>query len=112
YKVNLQLDESLKNFSVVPLLFIPFVENAFKHISHFSNRPNTIDIMANRENGTFKLEVANTKEDNPTSSIKEAGGIGLANVRRRLELLYPGKHQLDIDDKGDTFSVHLQLDLS
>jgi len=112
YKVNLQLDESLKNFNVVPLLFIPFVENAFKHISHYSNRPNTIDIMANRENGTFRLQVDNTKEDNQAVSIQEAGGIGLANVKRRLELLYPGKHRLVISDSGDTYSVHLQLDLS
>jgi len=111
YQVNLNLDESLKNFNVVPLLFIPFVENAFKHISHFSNRPNTIDIMANRENGTFRLEIANTKEDNPTSSIKEAGGIGLANVRRRLELLYPGKYILETDNKADKYIVKLSIPL-
>jgi LytS/YehU family sensor histidine kinase len=112
YEVKLRLDESVKDFKVVPLLMIPFVENAFKHISHFSHRPNTIEIMANRENGSFHLQVKNSKEPNPAHAIKEAGGIGLANVRRRLELLYPGMHKLDILDRGDEFSVHLELKLA
>ena len=112
YRVNLRVDESVRDFSVVPLLFIPFVENAFKHISHFSHKPNTIDILASRVNGSFNLEVRNTQEKNGSTAIREAGGIGLANVKRRLELLYPGKHELKIDNDEEEFSVHLQLDLS
>lgn len=110
-EVKLRLDDSVKDFKVVPLLMIPFVENAFKHISHFSHRRNIIEISANRENGSFHLQVKNSKEQKNPGAMNDAGGIGLANVKRRLELLYPGMHRLDIRDEGEEFSIHLELKL-
>lgn len=108
YNIQFESAPEVKDFRIAPLLLIPFVENAFKHVSaHLA--PNRIAIRMNMEAGTFRLTVENTKEEKPT---KTSGGIGLANVKRRLELLYPGKHQLNIRNGGDTFSVTLNLTVS
>ncbi len=64
-----------------------------------------------RSNGTLSFAVENSKE--PPPAIKEQpGGIGLANVKRRLELLYPQQHELKIEETDKTFSVKLNLHLS
>jgi LytS/YehU family sensor histidine kinase len=84
-------------------LLIPFVENAFKHVSHSGK--NEIRINLARTGNIFRMKVFNTKEERPAG----AGGIGLKNVRRRLELLYPGRYELDIRETADTFEIELQL---
>ncbi|MCB0777693.1 MAG: histidine kinase, partial [Chitinophagaceae bacterium] len=63
-----------------------------------------------RANGTFFFTAENSKESQ--LPLNEQGGIGLKNVSRRLELLYPGKHQLEIKETEDNFTVQLKLDLS
>ena len=96
-------EDEVANFIIAPLLLIPFVENAFKHVSH-SGR-NEIRINLSRTGKIFRMKVFNTKEERPA----EAGGIGLKNVRRRLELLYPDRHELNIRETARTFEVELQL---
>ncbi len=96
---------------IEPLLLIPFVENAFKHISHNSDKSNFINVNLDRANGKFSFRVENSKE--PFQHTTEAsGGIGLPNVKRRLELLYPGKHNLNIEETSKTYSIQLNLQLS
>ena len=98
----------MKGFSIEPLLLMPFVENSFKHLSHFSNgRKNLVKINAYRLNGEFYFTVANTIEY--TSTKKPVGGIGLKNVKRRLELSYPGSHFLEISEEDHFFKVKLKL---
>lgn len=108
YEISWKTSEGLKNFSITPLLLIPLVENAFKHISHNSDKPNFIKLDLARNNGRFIFSIENSKEDG-IKSTEPKGGIGLSNVKRRLALEYPGKHELVIDDKTDTFKVNLQL---
>ncbi|HUR67330.1 MAG TPA: histidine kinase [Chitinophagaceae bacterium] len=110
YSVQFRCDESVKGFSIEPLLLIPLVENAFKHISHHHDRINFVKVELDRQNGSFNFRVNNSKERLPSTEMH--GGIGLQNVKRRLELLYPGKHKLDISDEPDHFFVHLNLQLS
>ena len=112
YEVELQLGEGVGGFSIVPLLLIPFVENAFKHISHFSSKMNTIIVKAARENGSFHFGVYNTKERDSVSNEPNVGGIGLANVKRRLELLYPDRHELRIEDGIEFFEINFKIQLS
>jgi two-component system LytT family sensor kinase len=111
YEVNVQVQPDVKGFRITPLLLIPFVENAFKHISHHTDRRNFVQVNLARQNGSFMFTVENSKEAHQRITAPP-GGIGLTNVKRRLELLYPHKHELQIDNKDATFKVALNLHLS
>ncbi|HMH34514.1 MAG TPA: histidine kinase [Puia sp.] len=107
YAVDLHID-NFAGFRVIPLLLIPFIENAFKHISHFTEKKNFIRVELQKKGETFYFVVENSKED-AQRSTEPKGGIGLANVSRRLDLLYPGRHDLQIHDANGTFKVELKL---
>jgi two-component system, LytTR family, sensor kinase len=99
------LDESQ---SIEPMLLIPFVENAFKHGVGMILNP-TIDIDLHTENNRLFFEVKN-KVNRQFKEVKDgASGIGLNNVKRRLELLYPDNHQLTIKDEGDFYLIRLVI---
>lgn len=101
---------AISGFLIEPLLLMPFVENSFKHISHFSNgRPNKVTIELDKENNFFHFKINNTTDESYSKELVNNGGIGLANVKRRLELLYPGKHTLSVDKKESAFSVELKI---
>lgn len=106
-EVQFNCSGSVKGFLIEPLLLMPFVENSFKHLSHFSGKKNLIRIDADRSNGEFSFSVANTVEY--TSTKDTVGGIGLKNVKRRLELLYPGKYQLQVKEENEQFKINLKL---
>ena len=108
YKVQFNCSPDVKNFSIEPLLLIPFVENAFKHISHKTDGTNFVKLDMSRSNGYFEFEVENSREKG-VYTTEQHGGIGMNNVKRRLELLYPGTHQLSIDDRNNTFKINLKL---
>lgn len=111
YEVGIEVGRQVKGFRITPLLLIPFVENAFKHISHYSHEKNFIRVDLQRQNGTLTFVVENSKDDQQRST-EPRGGIGLANVKRRLELLYPGRHSLQIHNGANTFKIELNLHLS
>lgn len=110
YDISVRVGDEVKGFRITPLLLIPFVENAFKHISHHNQSRNFIDVEMNRLNGSFHFRVKNSK-DNAQKSTEPAGGIGLANVKRRLELLYPERYELKIEDTENMYSVALNLSI-
>jgi sensor histidine kinase YesM len=109
YQVQWCCSPTVKNFQIVPLLIMPLVENAFKHISHHEQKSNTISIEADKKEHNFCIKISNTVEEGGVTTELKYGGIGLKNVRRRLELLYPGKHRLDITCENGLHSVNLQL---
>jgi len=109
YRVQFTIDPAVQGFSIEPLLLIPLVENAFKHISHFTDRINRVSISLQMQQGALQCRIVNTKEMIRTQQA--AGGIGLANVRRRLELLYPNRHRLTVQEEPELFTVTLQLTL-
>jgi two-component system, LytTR family, sensor kinase len=109
YKISFDCKPSVKGFSIEPLLLIPFVENAFKHISHFKDQLNFIRIQLEHKAGELFFEVENSTEQ--TGHKSDHQGIGLNNVKRRLELLYPGKHQLEIINNGMQYKVALRLQI-
>jgi len=112
YKIEFNCAPDVKGFSIEPILLIPFVENSFKHISHFSDgRKNEIKIDISKQNGEMNFNVSNTTEGGVLNG-KDQGGIGLGNVKRRLELLYPGKHRLDVKDCDGSFEVNLKLKIN
>ena len=108
YAVSFNCAADVKKFLIEPLLLVPFVENAFKHISHHKDQPNFIELDLSMHNGNFHFKITNSKE--VLEKVKDShSGIGLNNVKRRLELLYPDKHVLSIKDSGNIFSVELHL---
>ena len=110
--INLSIDGIIQDQKIAPLLFIPFVENSFKHgvSSLISMGYVNIDIHVNNQNVRFEIE--NSKAPaKPQYNHKKSGGIGLVNVRRRLNLLYPNQYELNIRNKPDAYSVELLLNL-
>ncbi len=98
---------------IAPLILIPFVENAFKHVSTEQENINHISLKIEKDGSKLDFNIENTISENNEehSPSLEIGGIGLVNVRRRLELLYPGKHQLEIQENKNLFQVKLKINL-
>jgi sensor histidine kinase YesM len=89
------------------MLLIPFVENAFKHGMGSQNKP-IIKITMLVENKTLTFEVENEIVENGESK-DDSSGIGLANAKRRLELLYNQNYSLNISEDNNLFKVHLKI---
>lgn len=95
--------------TIEPMLLIPFVENAFKH-GNTSQHKQQILINLSTQANQLTFNVSNTFE--ASDQVKDkTSGIGLANVKRRLQLLYPAKHSLDISTKDGWFMVELKITL-
>jgi hypothetical protein len=90
---------------IQPLLLLPFVENAFKHGLQDETGNGFVNIIIYRDETELTLEVANSKPSVKRSIV----GVGLQNVRKRLELLYPGKHQLDVTSNETFYQANLTL---
>ena len=106
-KLQVSLDVKENWHAIEPMLLIPFVENAFKHGTGIVQNP-VIEIDLKAENGKLYFIVKNKFID--TETIKDkTSGIGLVNVKRRLELLYGDRHYLSINKTGDWFIVSLQI---
>ena len=101
--------EDVRHFSIAPLLIIPFVENAFKYVSSHPDIPNRVSVVLRCGEGFFILSVENTYDEDSVLPKAGGGGIGLENVRRRLELIYNGHHHLEIRRDAQTFSVLLKI---
>lgn len=93
------------NLNISPMLLVPFVENAFKH-GDFSGKGFTMKISDDNQTLTFHLQ--NFKKQRSKDSLS---GIGIGNVKKRLEILYPKKHELNINETETEFSVDLKIDL-
>jgi len=133
--IDYSTDESVRQFSIAPMLLMPLVENAFKYVSSYTDRENEVRIRLTYAGGLFVLEVGNTMEHanaasgaaggtspagktSHTSNIvpssgtsRLTGGIGLGNVRRRLALLYPERHSLEIIPGNEYYTAFLKLQI-
>jgi hypothetical protein len=99
--------------TIAPFIIMPFVENAFKHVSQNKECKNWISIVLRLDGCQLLLDVSNSVSEN-TPVSKDAvvyRGIGLKNVQRRLDLLYPGQHELIVQQQTDEFRVILRLNL-
>jgi LytS/YehU family sensor histidine kinase len=108
-RLNVNFDVELVEdwHTIEPMLLIPFVENAFKHGTGMIENP-VIDISLKASNGELMFTVKN-KYIAMDEAKDKVSGIGMSNVRRRLELLYGNKHDLKIDKTSDWYIVTLQL---
>jgi LytS/YehU family sensor histidine kinase len=111
YKIFYSSSDTLNGFKVAPFLFIPLVENAFKHVSDHLDKENIVSIQIEREGHFLCFETFNTV-DGAIKSSQNSTGIGLQNVKRRLDLIYDGKYTLDIERATSSFILKLKIDLS
>lgn len=110
--IQAQIQQQFGYAQISPMLLIPFVENAFKHGISF-REDSHIKIVLEKKGNTLYFDVYNSKhprlENDPE---RDKSGIGLKNVKQRLQLLYPKKHELLIRENSKEFFVHLTLQLS
>jgi hypothetical protein len=109
--VKFEIDDNIKGFKIVPLLFVAFIENCFKYVSDNDEKENRVEISFKKIDDTLVFRTFNTKESANNSPINHKG-IGVVNVRRRLELLYPAKYDLSIAESEHSHEVILKLQLS
>lgn len=113
-KINIDFQQTgeIGNQKIAPLLFIPFIENCFKHgVSHQLNEA-YVKINMDVKQHSVSAEIENSKHSiMPGQQLKKSGGIGLINVRRRLDLLYFGNHTLKVEDSPNTYKIKLEVKL-
>jgi two-component system LytT family sensor kinase len=110
--VCLNIGTIAEGLEIAPLLLVVLIENAFKFASNFSEKENKIGIKLFTENKLLHCCFFNTKELNEPYSSPGSNGIGIANLKRRLELLYPDKYKLTTDVDTECYETTLILDLS
>jgi LytS/YehU family sensor histidine kinase len=105
--VEISVIGSMENRTIAPMLLIPFVENAFKHGE--KNHAPGINIQLNLEPEKLVFTVENYTKTNNQPPSEESGGFGLENIKRRLGLLYPDKHELKIIKSEELFKIELTI---
>jgi len=112
-KIDIQLPEESTDLKIAPLLFVPFLENAFKHGANIRKETPYIRLRITMQpSGDLHFECENLRdEDHGEDSGGKSGGIGLENVRKRLELIYPQRHKLQINRQADSYRVNLTIQL-
>lgn len=107
FEYTVTIEGNMEEVEVPPLLFIPFVENAVKH--NLDTNKSYVHLKFRIEEDCLFFECENSK---PTKPVKrDAGGLGLANIKRRLNLLFENKYVLDVLDTETTYTVNLELNL-
>lgn len=103
-------DNTVKKQFIAPFILIPFLENAFKHVSKGKEQPNFIRMDLEVDDKKLNLHIENSFSKNQKNSLNtDQGGIGLKNVKRRLNLIYGAGHRLQYDAKDTKFSVILNI---
>ena len=108
-EVKVNVHGEFDDFMFEPFIILPIIENAFKYgVDNLNNSFISIDILV--ENQQLDLQVVNKVVQRP-SMLRKESGIGLNNIKRRLEILYPNHHQFSSDENNEVFSVKMQIKL-
>lgn len=107
--INFDNSNVRKDIDIAPMLFIPFIENAFKYSKVEEFDKAYVNINLSSEKNTLLLEIENSIPE--SGKILSGNGLGIKNVRQRLDLLYPDRYDLDINDEDNKFSVKLKINL-
>lgn len=112
--VNFTMDitGSIEKMKIAPMLLFTFAENCFKHCDIKENKSHYITIKINVVGDKFELYTENSKAAKKANQNNENEGIGLGNVRKRLELIYPNRYNLEITNLNAKFIVRLSIDYS
>ena len=109
--ISLSFTGDLQRKVIPPLLLLPLIENSFKHGTSNQLEQCWISLDLHVEKTHMNLKLVNSRDNENNSMNDEHKGLGLQNVQRRLELLYPGRHSFQVKQEEEMFIVHLQLEL-
>ena len=110
YPITTSFSIKNQNIQIVPMILIPFLENALKHSNIEKITDTFINLKINATENNIDFELENSKPE--FKIVKDdVGGIGIENVKKRLAILYPGRHELVINETAQTFKVNLKLQL-
>lgn len=110
--IDFEVEGHVSDQRVAPLMFVPFIENSFKHGLNNQISQGFVNMRLSVDGQLVNFYIENSKAPAlPVQEHRRSGGIGLVNVRRRLDILYPGNYELKIDDTPTTYGVNLFLNL-
>lgn len=112
-KIHFKKDNLSRDQQIAPMLLLPFIENSFKHGvgKHRLDAWIEIELSSRSNNIIFKVKNSQSKSDTSTKA-STSGGIGLSNVKKRLRLIYPQKHDLNIENIEKEYNVQLKLNVA
>jgi hypothetical protein len=107
--ISLNIEGDIKDNWISPLLLLPFLENAFKHGTSEQLEKPWLSMDVSVKQNMFRCKIANSKNE---TQLPGSNGIGIQNVKKRLEYLYPGKHELKLSDERNFFVASLLIELT
>ncbi len=107
--IDFAVQGAISNIDIEPLLFLPLIENTFKHALHKDITDKWVKLILAVDDDELIFQTSNPKPPPNNGYDKLRSGIGLMNVQKRLELLYPGRHELVIHNEDDIFMVNLTI---
>jgi two-component system, LytTR family, sensor kinase len=110
--VSFQIENIDSRLKIAPLLLVVLIENAFKFVSNFSDKENKICIRIITDGNILHSSFMNTKELTLAGSTRNSNGIGISNLKRRLELLYKDKFEFTTNNDDAYYETHLNIDLT
>ena len=110
-KINISIENRTEHIQIAPLLFLPLVENAFKHGAKDYTEGAFVNISMAIDENEIRFKVGNKKGEVDEIMSKNKGGVGLNNLRKRLQLSYPNRHELIITETIQTFTAILKITL-
>lgn len=100
------------NYKLPPLLWLPVLENIFKHATRHISKAHFVDFKLFIQDKTWVIESKNTFAETNAEAGPGTSGMGLQNLKRRLEIVYPGKHEIVEKTSGDLYSIFIKIDLN
>ena len=110
-EINLDVSGDPGELLIAPMMLIPFIENSFKHGLKGELDRSFVDMQITISGELLKFRISNSCGEGDGLDLEQPRGIGIQNTRQRLELLYPGKHELEIETLRDTYTVNLSMKL-
>ena len=110
--INFEIENIETGLKIAPLLLVVLIENAFKFVSNFSDKENKIIIKIFTKDSILHSSFINTKELQQATIATNSNGIGIVNLKRRLELLYAQKYELTTNIENNLYETNLMIDLS
>jgi two-component system, LytTR family, sensor kinase len=111
-QIIFEVNTDSEDYEIEPMLLMPFVENSFKHGLNTKATEGWVNIVLSISNGKLHFKISNNKGAKSFVNTEyTVGGIGIENVRKRLQLLYPSAHLLQLEDEENVYTVGLELEL-